>query len=99
MGHVPYKSARVGTKKPNITLLLNEISNINGAELVDTTFKSKSFSDDIREFVGLCLKDIELRPKYIGLKTTVFYQSYGSKSNEERDKIIATWLKTIMSNP
>lgn len=91
LGTVPYKDSK-GNIPNNIILLQNQIINLKAKELVDSTFLIPTYSEEVREFVRLCLQDIEFRPKYDELQATAFYQRYGLMVNEERCKIISAWL-------
>ena len=96
-GSLPYRDKK-GNVPNNIILLQNLILNLDTKEIIDKTFPNETignretFSEDTREFVTLCLNRLEHRPKYDGLKATKFYQTYGSKSNEERKETVAKWL-------
>lgn len=94
LGRLPYQDKN-GRAPNNIILLQHLILHLQTEGLIEKTFSQSDFSCDIREFVGLCLRQVLQRPKIDRLKETRFFKTYASKSQEERNTIVADWLKPL----
>uniref|UniRef100_A0A914EIU8 mitogen-activated protein kinase kinase n=1 Tax=Acrobeloides nanus TaxID=290746 RepID=A0A914EIU8_9BILA len=85
LGKYPYENINEEVKK-NTIILQNLIKDTDPNRLVEMI--SNDYSKELEEFIGLCLKPLNERPAYEGLKKSEFYRRYANKTKEDVKRLI-----------